>query len=58
MLPESFKTPLQQHLMQVKAIHERDILDGWGRVQLPMALDRKYPNASADWRWVFPQENR
>jgi integrase len=36
------------------------LADGWGRVQLPSALDRKYPNASADWRWqwVFPQENR
>ena len=30
-----------------------------GRVQLLSALDRKYPNAPADWRWqwVFPQEN-
>ena len=27
---------------------------------LPDALDRKYPNAPADWRWqwVFPQANR
>jgi integrase len=27
---------------------------------MPDALDRKYPNAPADWRWqwVFPQENR
>lgn len=24
---------------------------GWGRVQLPDALDRKYPNAPRDWRW-------
>ena len=44
----------------VKAIHEKDLADGWGRVQMPTALDRKYPNASKDWRWqwVFPQENR
>jgi site-specific recombinase XerC len=29
-------------------------------VQVPDALDRKYPNAPMDWRWqwVFPQENR
>jgi len=29
-------------------------------VQLPYALDRKYPNAPKDWRWqwVFPQEKR
>jgi len=60
MLPESLKKPLQDHLLKVKAVHERDLADGWGRVQLPDALNRKYPNAPADWRWqwVFPQENR
>jgi site-specific recombinase XerC len=33
---------------------------GWGRLQLPMALDRKYSNAPKKWRWQcgFPQENR
>ena len=60
MLPESLKTPLQEHLKTVKAIHEKDLADGWGRVVMPMALDRKYPNAPAEWRWqwVFPQGNR
>lgn len=60
MLPESLKKSLQEHLRKVKAIHERDLAEGWGRVQMPDALDRKYPNAPADWRWqwVFPQENR
>lgn len=43
-----------------KTIHEKDMSEGWGRVQIPTALDRKYPNAPAEWRWqwVFPQENR
>jgi integrase len=27
-------------------------------VLLPDALDRKYPGAPIDWRWVFPQANR
>jgi len=60
MLPESLKAPLQEHLKRVQAIHERDLADGWGRVLLPNALDRKYPNAPKEWRWqwVFPQENR
>jgi integron integrase len=60
MLPESVKTSLQHHLKKVKKIHERDLAEGWGRVQMPMALDRKYPNAPREWRWqwVFPQENR
>jgi integron integrase len=60
MLPESLKAPLKKHLRTVKAIHEKDTKEGWGRVQMPDALDRKYPNAPAEWRWqwVFPQENR
>ena len=60
MLPESLKPPLQDHLKKVNARHERDMADGWGRVEMPYALDRKYPNAAAEWRWqwVFPQENR
>jgi len=60
MLPESLRRLLQSHLDKVKAIHEKDVRGGWGRVQLPDALDRKYPNAPAEWRWqwVFPQENR
>jgi integron integrase len=60
MLPASVKMPLQKHLLTAKQIHEKDLTDGWGRVQMPYALDRKYPNASADWRWqwVFPQGSR
>ena len=60
MLPESLKKPLEEHLKLVKAIHEKDLREGWRRVIMPDALDRKYPNAPAQWRWqwVFPQENR
>jgi integrase len=60
MLPESLNAPLQAHVKKVKAIHEKDLADGWGRVLLPDALDRKNPNAPKDWRWqwVFPQETR
>ncbi|MFH0990087.1 MAG: hypothetical protein V1799_08740, partial [bacterium] len=59
-LPASIKQPLQNHLRDVKLIHKKDLADGWGRVVMPDALDRKYPNASGEWRWqwVFPQENR
>ncbi len=59
-LPESLKSPLQEHLKKVKSIHEKDLSEGCGRVQMPGALDRKYPNAPDEWRWqwVFPQEKR
>jgi integron integrase len=60
MLPQSLAVPLRDHLQKVKTIHEKDLGAGWGHVQMPYALDRKYPNAPKDWRWqwVFPQENR
>jgi integron integrase len=60
LLPESLKAPLQEHLKRVQAVQERDLADGWGRVPLPDALDRKYPHAAKEWRWqwVFPQEHR
>jgi integron integrase len=46
MLPASLKVPLQDHFKRVKAIHERDLADGWGRVLLPaegMALAMGIP---------------
>ena len=57
MLPRSLAAPLQSHLARVKTIHERDLGAGWGRVELPDALQRKYPRASSEWRWqwIFPQ---
>ena len=60
MLPASLKATLQEHLRRVKAVHEKDLREGWGRVQMPDALDRKYSNAPKEWRWqlVFPQEHR
>ena len=60
MLPASLVEALQKHLMQVRAVHAADLRDGWGRVMLPDALVRKYPNASGEWRWqwVFPQAKR
>ncbi|MFH2000864.1 MAG: integron integrase [Planctomycetota bacterium] len=60
LFPGLLKKPLTKHLNEVKRMHERDLADGWGRVLMPNALDRKYPNASAEWRWqwVFPQQKR
>lgn len=60
MLPASLKEPLRVHLQAVKEIHAKDLSDGWGRVPVPDALAKKYPNASVEWswQWVFPQERR
>ncbi len=56
MLPAAVKEPLLQHLREVKCQHEEDLRRGRGRVSLPYALERKYPNAGKEWgwQWVFP----
>lgn len=56
MLPETMAAPLQAHLLQVKHLHESDLVRGGGEVFLPYALARKYPQAGKEWGWqyVFP----
>lgn len=59
-LPSALVGPLGDHLREVKRTHSDYVAAGWGRVLLPDALERKCPNAAAEWRWhwVFPQERR
>jgi integrase len=56
MVPECLQKPLAAHLAQVREIWQKDMVAGYGRVYLPGALERKYPNAAREWRWqyVFP----
>ncbi|GIW93195.1 MAG: integron integrase [Pirellulaceae bacterium] len=60
MMPQAVICPLREHLRRVQVIHRQDLADGYGRVELPHALARKYPNANRQWCWqfVFPQERR
>ena len=60
MLPESTRDRLRDHLLTVRALHERDLADGFGNVYLPDALARKYPHADRDWKWqyIFPAGSR
>ncbi len=53
MLPESLVKPLQEHLQRVKRLHEADLAQGHGSVELSYALQRKYPNADKEWIWQF-----
>jgi integron integrase len=59
-LPQSLAPALKEHLVRVRSLHQGDLAAGWGRVLMPYALDRKYPNANRAWawQWVFPQQNR
>ena len=56
MLPQSLIGPLRDHLVRVRQLHERDFRAGYGAVELPHALQRKYPRANREWSWqyVFP----
>lgn len=56
MLPASLVPPLRAHLEVVRALHQSDLRQNAGRVPLPDALARKYPQASVAWGWqyVFP----
>ena len=60
MLPELVKTSLIDHLKSVRRIHQLDIKEGFGQVNMPFALSRKHPNASREWGWqyVFPATKR
>jgi len=60
MLPEKLVEPVRAHLERVRALHARDLRDGYGEVHLPYALARKYPRAGREWAWkyLFPSKNR
>lgn len=59
-LPASLIDPLRTQLARVKELHDQDLRDGYGRVYLPHALERKYPKANQEWGWqyVFPARGR
>ena len=60
MLPSRLTEGLKAHLEAVRRLHRQDLAEGYGKVQLPHALDRKYPHAPVEWgwQWVFPQQHR
>jgi integron integrase len=55
-LPHCVVSPLKQYLTGVESLHRDDLQVGMGRVYLPYALHRKYPNADRElgWQYVFP----
>ena len=59
-LPENLLLPLQAQWHKARALHEKDLEAGFGRVHLPHALAVKYPHADRawDWQFVFPSPVR
>lgn len=53
MLPLSLVPLLQAHLQKRRRVYELDREQGMATVYLPDALERKYPNAAAEWGWQY-----
>ncbi len=58
MLPVSLVEPLKAQIAFVQMQHTRDLANGFGSVELPFALARKYPNADKElgWQYLFPSD--
>lgn len=55
-LPAKLQEPMRKQLHDVEILHREDLANGFGKVYLPDALARKYPNAPGEFKWqyVFP----
>jgi len=53
LLPRRLVEPLTAQLLRAAAWHREDLANGYGDVELPHALNLKYPNAGREWGWQF-----
>jgi integron integrase len=60
LLPASLTEPLRRQVEHVRAVHQADLRDGFGRVHLPFALAVKDPEADRQvgWQYLFPSGRR
>lgn len=60
MLPKSLIPKLKEHIKEVKIIHDKDLADGWGAVQLRDGMGKRSEQMAKEfrWQWLFPQKNR
>lgn len=56
MLPQSLERDLRTQLAVARSLYEADLRTGQGGVDVPHALERKYPKRGQNWGWfwVFP----
>jgi len=59
-LPKNVCEEMLRQITAVKALHHKELEEGFGEVYIPDALARKYPKASREtgWQWVFPAKLR
>jgi site-specific recombinase XerD len=55
LLPEFIQDELKRHIENIRPLYELDRKNNTPGVEMPTALDRKYPNAGKEWiwQWVF-----
>ena len=53
MLPQSLIEPLRARLAERYKMHSIDLATNMADVELPDAIDRKYPNAGKEWGWQY-----
>jgi len=60
MVPVFLVEALRKQITTVAELHQQDLADGAGEVNLPGALARKYPNAARElgWQYLFPASRR
>jgi len=58
-LPDGLIAHLKTHLDKVRVLHEGDLAAGFGTVELPYALEGKYPNANREWasKYIFERHS-
>ncbi|WP_154222722.1 integron integrase [Marinicella rhabdoformis] len=57
-MPKQLIKPYQQLIQVNKRTHDRDLAKGYGTVELPNALQKKYPKAEKEFKWqyLFPMK--
>ncbi len=53
MLPNGARAALVRQLCWRRALHEKDLARGQGRVEMPTALKTKFPHADSELAWQF-----
>ena len=59
MVPKSLEGRLREHRERLRELHSQDRAEGQPGVELPEALERKWPKAGEqfEWFWFFPSRN-
>ena len=55
-LPQKLKQRLEVQIEAVSELHKKDLINGYGTVYMPFALEKKHPKANREtlWQYLFP----